>query len=149
MRRKANLGIDPGAKGAMALISEDDSFIMDFTNRKEIINLLKRWMFRYEIKLAGLEKVGAMPMQGVVSMFTFGKNVGFWEGILLCLDIPFIEVSSMKWQSKMIDKKAGKSIKEASLETARRLFPKINLKLKKHHGRSDALLIAKYVGIYL
>ena len=35
-----------------------------------------------------IEKVGAMPGQGVSSMFQFGRSVGMVEGVLAALQIP-------------------------------------------------------------
>jgi crossover junction endodeoxyribonuclease RuvC len=34
--------------------------------------------------------------------------------------------------------------KDASRELAARLYPQATLNLKKHHGRADALLLARY-----
>ena len=36
--------------------------------------------------------------------------------------------------------------KQRSLTTARRLFPDANIHFKKHHGRTDALLLARLPG---
>ena len=41
---------------------------------------------------AVLERVHAMPGQGVTSMFSFGANYGYWRGVLQGLRIPFTEV---------------------------------------------------------
>ena len=45
-----------------------------------------------------LEKVHAMPGQGVTSMFTFGQNYGFLRGLLIARGIPFEEVQPNPWQ---------------------------------------------------
>ena len=138
------LGIDPGQGGAAAIILTDGSHeIMDWP--KDVLlasDKLISWRNRYSIAMAAIEKVSAMPGQGVVSMFSFGQNLGQWQGILATLRIPHLMPTPQAWQKGLVDKKAGDDNKAASLATARRLFPNAELHLKKHHGRSDALLLA-------
>ncbi|MFP4088016.1 MAG: hypothetical protein ACLFUL_14630, partial [Desulfobacteraceae bacterium] len=107
-----------------------------------VVDILRRWILDYEIRLAALEKVGARPGQGVVSMFTFGQNVGAYMGILAALGIPFTMPTPRQWQKGLIDRKSAPDPKIRSLITARRLFPDADLSRKKDHGRADALLIA-------
>ena len=140
---KAFIGIDPGKFGAAALITQDESLVFDWPGCPMLAaSLLKDWHLSYNIVLAAVEKVHAMPGQGVTSMFSFGQNLGQWQGILAAFGIPFLMPAPQTWQKGLVDKKAGQDTKEASLITARRLFPDAVLHLKKHHGRSDALLLA-------
>ena len=44
-----------------------------------------------------IEKVGAMPGQGVSSMFQFGRSVGTIEGIIAALRLPISYVTPQKW----------------------------------------------------
>jgi len=142
-RPVAFLGIDPGATGCAALIYDAGYELMDWPGDPAlVVSKLADWLARFEIKLAALEKVGAMPGQGVVSMFSFGQNVGTWHGILAALAIPYACPRPQDWQRGLVDKKAGKDTKAASLATARRLFPDASLSRKKDHGRADALLLA-------
>jgi len=142
-RPVAYLGIDPGATGCAALIHDGGHDLFDWPGDPAlVVPRLADWLARFEIKLAALEKVGAMPGQGVVSMFTFGQNVGVWHGILAALSIPYVCPRPQEWQRGLLDRKAGKDTKTASLATARRLFPDADLGRKKDHGRADALLLA-------
>lgn len=156
---KYYIGIDPGKLGAMAVID---------SNRK--VCLLEDWpgdevsanrlivQFLYEATkpgeklqsvnvLAAVESVHAMPKQGVSSMFKFGKNVGMWLGLLAAHKIPVVEPTPQKWQKGLIKKIDGNTTKERSLTVGRRLFPDQidKLKLKKHNGRTDALLMALWL----
>ena len=87
-----------------------------------------------EIKCV-LEKVNAMPGQGVVSMFNFGQNFGFIQGVLKAYEIPFELVPPQKWKKEF----SVTSDKNTSIEVAKRLFPGVNLKAtdrcrKDHDG---------------
>ena len=54
----------------------------------------------------------------------------------------YVTPRPQEWQRGIVDRKAGKDTKAASLATARRLFPDADLGRKKDHGRADALLLA-------
>lgn len=143
----AYLGIDPGKTGAMALIIPDEGSdeVQDYPGDPAlVVDCLRSWAVTYEIRLAALEKVSARPGQGVVSMFSFGCNLGQYMGILASLGIPYIMPTPQAWQKGLVDKKAGGDSKERALTTARRLFPNADLYRKKDHGRADALLLAYY-----
>lgn len=142
-RPVAFLGIDPGATGCAALIHAGGHDLFDWPGDAAlVVPRLADWLAHFDVRLAALEKVGAMPGQGVVSMFTFGQNVGTWHGILAALGIPYVCPRPQDWQRGLVDRKAGKDTKAASLATARRLFPDADLGRKKDHGRADALLMA-------
>ena len=144
MKPKAFIGIDPGKTGAAALITDEGNHeILDYPGSPSlIVETFMEWESKYNIIMAALEKVSARPGQGVVSMFTFGRNLGTWEGIISTFEFPFMMPTPRQWQKGIIDPKAGTDTKERSLNTARRLFPDASLKRKKDHGRSDALLLA-------
>lgn len=106
-----------------------------------------------------IEKVQAMPgkssaalaaagesrqSMGATSAFNFGMGYGIWLGIIGALNIPYEQVHPATWKGKMM---AGMTKdKDASRSRALQLFPQAaeSLKLKKHHGRADALLIAEW-----
>lgn len=144
MKPKAYIGIDPGKTGAAALISDEGTHeIIDYPrNPSLIVDTFRGWKVNHEIVMCALEKVGARPGQGVTSMFTFGRNLGVWEGIISAFSIPFMMPTPRQWQKGIIDMKAGGDPKTRSLNTARRLFPDAELSRKKDHGRADALLLA-------
>jgi crossover junction endodeoxyribonuclease RuvC len=156
---KAFIGIDPGKTGAIAIIIDREIKIYDFGNPiiHRVLNMLKGCRSGMH---AVLEKVHAMPGQGVSSMFSFGEAFGWWEGVLDALCIPYDLITPQKWQKRMFDYRPAKGKrtaaewtklkKELSLERARRLYPQARdlfLTRKKDHNRADALLIAGYCKI--
>lgn len=134
------IGIDPGKDGAMALIREGE------------VSLIP-WDEAYYAKTLGelrgealcvLERVGARPGQGVVSMFSFGQNVGYIMGLLTAHGIPFELVTPQRWKRSF-----GVSDKNDSVSVCRRLFPGVPLLRtpkcrKEHDGMAEALLMAEY-----
>jgi len=142
------IGIDPGKGGAIAFLSDMGPFhcmIFDFEDSESLAKLRAASKLRVR---AVLEKVSAMPGQGVTSMFNFGANFGTWIGRLEALEIPFDFVTPGKWQKEMFDSMPAKGTdkKEMSRDRARRLFPQVadQLGRKKDHGRAEALLMAEY-----
>lgn len=132
------LGIDPGISGGLAILSFDKkcyktAAFKDLTPI-DIVSTLKH----QEIKHVYLEAVNAMPKQGVVSMFKFGMNYGWWQGVLNAIGIPIDRVYPLKWQTALGCRTGGN--KNISKARAQELFPT----LKVTHAIADALLIAEY-----
>ena len=136
------IGIDPGKSGAIAvLIDIDDdprvwTFTFDNTERD-----IDDWLCNNVLgadAFAFLERVHAMPKQGVKSSFTFGQNYGFLRGILIAHGFPFEEVSPQRWQKAMGCLSHGD--KNVTKAKAQQLFPAV----KVTHAIADALLIAEY-----
>ena len=138
----AYLGIDPGITGAIALIHDDGQIVEDWPGDEVgAADIVRAWSVTYKIRLAAIERVNAMPGQGVSSTFKFGANFGAWKGILAALQIPFRTVRPQEWQKGLVPKCEGKS---TSIAVARRLFPNMDLHRKADHNRADALLIADW-----
>lgn len=146
------IGIDPGKNGGIACIQKvDGEQIIEIApySDENIIGLLNKCDLVADISgeeiRCVLEKVNAMPGQGVVSMFNFGQNYGFIQGVLKAYNIPFELVPPAKWKKEF----SVTSDKNTSIEVAKRLFPNVNLKAterckKDHDGMAEALLIAEY-----
>lgn len=148
------LGIDPGLSGALALYDTSEQTVEVFD--MPVLELVRNGKKKGEvsaqalanllagrgIKAAYLERVNAMPGQGVTSVFSFGRSTGIVEGILAAYDIPTTLVTPQAWQ-KAVGQRAGK---DGSRERAMQLFPaQVGLfQRKKDDGRSDAALIAYY-----
>lgn len=95
--------------------------------------------------VAYVEKVNAMPGQGVTSMFTFGKNAGYIEGVLSANRIHYELIPPQRWKKFY----GLSSDKEQSIDKATELFPGVNLiptprSHKPSDGMAEALLIASY-----
>ena len=145
------MGIDPGAKGAVGLISLDKKHHEVYDTPADIPSMAQLILDieeEHRIVLCAIEDVHAMPKQGVVSMFNFGRNVGAWLGILSGARIPYLQVRPQEWQKVCLYGKKGET-KERSLTQARELYPDLDLKLKKHDGRADAMHLANYAIIQM
>ena len=151
-------GIDPGLSGAIAVFNTypvgieqplrvyDCPTLAGEMDCKAIITILNG--IDPKPTIVGIEKAQAMRkagvVQGVVSMFSYGKGYGQYLGILSALWLPIQEVPAVTWKREF---GLLKQPKDASILKAKNLFPMSEpfLKFKKHHGRSDAILIAEYV----
>lgn len=132
------LGIDPGKSGGFAIVNETAgiAFAFDKLTPTDIVKTIKE--YKGNIRTAYIEQVSAMPKQGVVSVFTFGQNYGWWQGVLTALGIPIERVSPLKWQTYMKCRTGGN--KNVSKARAQEIFPE----KKITHAIADALLIAEY-----
>lgn len=148
------IGIDPGKSGAIAMIDDNRSMLIvkdwpgDEIQAARIVRSITEQNRQSNIS-AVIEKVSAMPKQGVRSMFTFGTNYGMWKGILASFMIPFYEIAPRTWQKGILSKKQDG--KKASVASALRLFPSAELYGPRgglKDGRADALLIADFCRRY-
>lgn len=141
------MGIDPGISGAVAFyfteapsrVAVDDVPVVGGEiNAPELARLIRI----HRPSLAVIERVSAMPGQGVVSMFNFGRSYGDVRGVVGAMDVPLHFVTPGKWKKHF----GLSSDKEQSRLRAVRLFPACaeSFKLKKHDGRAEAALIALY-----
>lgn len=149
------VGIDPGLTGAIAVINSKGSITLHdcptlSIGKKTVyyplgmVTLLKNCQQEDNQVYVAIEKVHSMPGQGVSSTFMFGEGFGLWLGILAALDIPHELITPQAWKKGMMDGQTKD--KDASRLVAVRLFPSAaeQMKLKKHHGRADALLLAEF-----
>ena len=158
------IGIDPGKTGAMAIYSRSWAVhdcptveIKSGKTKKEVADptlmaALMREVVQSFDHLEGqgdihvfIEKVHAMPKQGVSSSFNFGMGYGAWHGIIAAMQLPVTFVTPQAWMKVMLQGMA-KGDKQAGRLRALQLFPYLaeELKLKKHDGRGDALCIGEY-----
>lgn len=151
---KVRIGIDPGANGACVALYEDgkiEEVRFGKSTNKEI------WLFFEDIAFHDafcvLEQVGAMPGQGVNSMFTFGKNVGFVIGLLVASGIAYQETVPRSWQKALgitpryKPKQGNSGTEETKPEFKKRLKQKAEQLYPSHKittDTADALLIAEF-----
>ena len=149
------IGIDPGLNGAIAFLDTEKGHlsIVDMPTlevkrnnkaKREVspLGLAQIIMACSNPVGAVLERVGAMPGQGVTSVFSFGRSVGVVEGVLAAYHIPITITHPQAWQ-----KAAGvRGGKDGSRQRAMELFPNYAglFSLKKHDGRADAAIMAWY-----
>lgn len=146
------IGIDPGKSGALAVLYDDwgDNVVVrviKFDSREYVQTL--RDLSGQRVK-ACLEHVGAMPGQGVTSMFNFGQNFGYIKGLLEAFQIPYELVRPQKWKKAF----GITGDKNSSIEVCKRLFPFAQLRRtdrcrKDDDGKAEALLMAEYARRHL
>jgi len=147
---KILIGIDPGLTGALAILTNGTYECVH--DLPVIRDRALAWIDGNELQsiilgaLAGrtavaiIERVSAMPKQGIASAFQFGLGFGSILGVLQALHLPIEFVTPAVWKKALGLSKD----KHASLHKARLLFPTAELHLAKHDGRAEALLIAHH-----
>lgn len=131
------LGLDPGLSGAIACIYDGRvEFIKNKVPEKELWEWLRDW--NHSQAYACIERVHAMPKQGVSSTFKFGHSFGILRGFLIASGIPFDEVTPQKWQTELDCRTGGN--KNVTRERAKEWFPQV----KVTHANADAILLAEY-----
>ena len=145
------LGIDPGLSGALALLDADGQ--PELVADLPVIRAVRlAWIDGGALQSvllealhgrpcrAVVERVSAMPRQGVASSFQFGVGLGSILATLQTLRLPIELITPAQWKTAL---GLGKD-KRASLDKARLLFPSADLHLAKHDGRAEALLLAHF-----
>ena len=147
------MGVDPGSKGGLSIIKNCSNKLpkIIFFKRmpvvsiygKKIVDTLKICgdLSKYKIDIAIIEKVHAMPRQGVTSSFQFGRSFGGIEA--LC----YIFAKRVDYVAPAVWKKAiglGSSKKD-SLDMARLKFGNQDVwKIKSNDGIAEASLLTLY-----
>ena len=154
------LGFDPGKTGAMVALDEEGR-LLQFSRFPLIAAGKKKELHIYEMAAwvgeldfdhgrmtrATIEKVHAMPGQGVTSMFSFGRSLGIIEGIIAGKGIPRTYAAPRTWQATMLaGKPKGKDSKHSAALAAVELWPELSklMQVKANWGIADAALIAEY-----
>ena len=148
------IGIDPGLNGAIAYFDVEDGHLaivdmptFEVKRNSKVKREVSPSGVAHELTVVNvrgvvLERVGAMPGQGVTSVFSFGRSTGIIEGILAAFEMPVNIVTPQEWQ-----KAAGvRGGKDGSRMRACELFPNYATLFarKKDDGRADAALMAWY-----
>ena len=150
------LGIDPGLSGALAVIDTHNSprlVVGDIPvshaahgkGKRAHINvwIMREWLrAEFPIDLAIVEQVGAMPGQGVTSMFRFGQAAGICYGLLIGMGIKTFRVTPRVWKKAM---GVGRE-KDQARQIVTEMYPASagEFKRKKDVDRAEATLIAVY-----
>jgi crossover junction endodeoxyribonuclease RuvC len=145
------LGIDPGLHGALALIDTDfddvlvvrDMPIAKTTVRHELVapwlSDIVRELEPHEVYL---ERVHALPRQGVSSSFSFGMTYGTTRGVLAALKLPTHLVTPNEWKRALrlgADKSAARAMAANLFAREANLFARV-----KDDGRAEAALLAYF-----
>lgn len=144
------IGIDPGASGAIVIMEHSTLIewapmpIVKIGSATRVNAAALAAMLRgFDAGHAFVEQVGAMPGQGVSSMFSFGHAAGVVAGVLGALSISTTLVTPQAWK-----KRAGLigQDKDAARSRAIQLWPDWRALDAKGKGQAlaDAALIARF-----
>jgi crossover junction endodeoxyribonuclease RuvC len=144
------LGVDPGAAGALALydIELNAVIVADMPSvrvkgRVQVNEALLAWtLAQWTPDTAWIERVHAMPKQGVTSSFSFGVAFGQVRGVLAGLNVPYSLVTPNEWKRHF---RLGPDKNEARLIAAR-LLPNsaASFQRVRDDGRAEAALLALF-----
>lgn len=136
------MGIDPGAKGGIATW-DPNSGVRILTYSPE--NLLSEGL--YPADEVYIEKVGAMPGNGSVSMFNFGFGCGVIDGIVNARGAGISYVRPQAWKKAVLGTKYPHD-KAGAIAYCQDNYPEVNLILPRcrtpHDGIADAVCIMHY-----
>lgn len=151
------IGVDPGISGALVVLTLTRVHaIYDMpvkaktagkgneVNGYEVARVVRGWLDEFWPEHAYVENVGARPGEGVVSMFSFGKNTGVVIGVLQAFGMPLTTVAPGSWKARAGLRGQPKS---ASRGKATMLYPHASEELTsigKGTARADAILIGHY-----
>lgn len=148
MTEKVYVGIDSGAKGAIAVIAGDLVMIKDMPTAEEALEIFRKpqpWDCR-----VALEQVHPLPGQSCIASFTYGENFLLAKLISLWYNNSPVMVSPQRWKKyyglKKEPNETKTEYKRKSVDKARELFPQATELLKySKDGRAEALLIANWL----
>lgn len=148
------LGIDPGLRGALALVELATGRLVELydmpVNRLKSKNELDGYKLAHiidshahEIAEAWIEHAWTRPGEMGPSGFAFGEAYGMVKGVVVASFIPLHEVSPQKWKSAS---QIASGDKDDSRKAASIRWPACADRWpnKGHNGRTDAALIADY-----
>ncbi len=154
------IGIDPGQKGAIAVIRTSDlAVLFNPTDDRpdELLGWFKSLQTECHIRALVIERVASLPKVSAKSNFNFGWNVGMINTLAHCLGVMVDHVPPKEWQKvggimvpKGTDSTARRTaLKKAVAEKAGNLYPAYRKDLYGPRGglldgRSDALMIAHF-----
>lgn len=145
------IGIDPGQKGGLALLSPAGALI-EYEKMPGTRKGIYLWLGSaiYMMPASNhpctmlVEKAQSMPSQGVSSAFSYGSHFGGFEMAALALGLRYEEVRPAIWKKAM----GLNADKANAISTCERLFPSVQLIQKgcrkPHDGMAEAILIAEY-----
>lgn len=155
-------GIDPGLEGGITFLEYDaaksreihvESISMPTLDlgKKRVLDArqISLVLASRKIDRLRIEKVGAMPGQGVTSMFSFGYGAGLIEGVVACLGISYSLIIPQTWMKSVLSGLPKGEGTKSSILWCQRTFPAIDWRKtpkckKPHDGKTDATCIAWY-----
>lgn len=149
------LGIDPGLKGAVAILDVDGHLVevwdmptIEVKVGKSIKTRISAELLAQELRnwdnvhCAYMEAVTSSPQMGVSSAFAFGEGFGVIKGVLAAMHIPVTLVPPAKWKRDM----GLNQSKDGSRAKAIAKWPAQagEFKRAKDEGRAEGALIGAW-----
>lgn len=144
------LAIDPGASGGWAWLDTDGVMRAEAFDRYTESDIARWFRNLNGDTFAYLEQVGSCGggkegrRQGANSMFSFGRNYGFWRGVLTATPIPFEDIRPQKWLPAMglrgIKGESQTEKKNRHKQKVQQLFPQLTIT----HKTADAILLCEF-----
>lgn len=91
-----------------------------------------------------IEDVHALRGSSAKGTFTFGRNLGFWEGTLMSCNVSWVKVSPKEWQEEYKLNVQGKKRKDKLKANAQKYINRSKAKFNVTLATADAILIAKF-----
>lgn len=153
---KIYVGIDPGLDGGLAVVKGEEVVAIPMPTleiggcKREIdANGVAEWLEGHGARggFVAVEKVGAMPKQGVSSTFCFGEGYGAIKAVVRVMNYRWTLVTPQVWKKAVLSG-FGTKDKNAAIEWCHRTYPSLNLKAtprcrKDHDGMADAVCLAR------
>jgi crossover junction endodeoxyribonuclease RuvC len=152
-----SVGIDPGLRGAVAALDHAGAVVglwpmpiaggeVHAAGLADLIRSLRCLDSHQDIGRVYIEKVGAMPKQGVASTFKFGTGWGMVRGVCAALGLSVNLVPPIVWKKKVLlglphDKAGAVQLCTSRWPTAELILPGCRV---PHDGIADALCLAEY-----
>lgn len=142
MSERYFFGVDPGASGSICAVNENCYPVLTFALKDRTDDDIKEaleMVMAAERPMNGvLERVHAMPKQGVSSTFKFGASFGALRSHMTWAGIRRELVSPHKWQQSLGCLSRGD--KNVTKRKAQEMFPTVRVT----HAIADGLLLAVY-----
>lgn len=139
------IGIDPGQRGAMAILGDPDGPEIIPFDAQEYMARLRTLKAEYKDCICCIEAVQPIRGNGIIALFKLGQSYGWLLGVLDAIGIPYQPITPQKWKKEF----GLTSDKAKSIEVCRRLYPGVNLKRTELSKKDDdncaeACLLALY-----
>ncbi len=154
---RLTVGIDPGLRGGVAALDVAGAVVglwpmpvaggeVHAAGLADLLRSLRCLDSHQDIGRVCLEKVSAMPKQGVSSTFRFGTGWGMVRGVCAALAIPVVLVPPTVWKKQVLlglphDKAGAVQFCASRWPTADLVLPGCRV---PHDGLADALCLADY-----
>lgn len=154
---RLTVGIDPGLRGGVAALDAAGAVVglwpmpvaggeVHAAGLADLLRSLRCLDSHQDVGRVCLEKVSAMPKQGVSSTFRFGTGWGMVRGVCAALAIPVVLVPPTVWKKQVLlglphDKAGAVQFCASRWPTADLVLPGCRV---PHDGLADALCLADY-----